>query len=272
MNGDSHDADLFRRFLEFQQAQGSASGAGSPQAPTTRGSATSHHPSSAPPASQFATSSPSQGVAGPSTEQSVPGSLFHPLVPASSSTSTHIGRSAPGSSLASAAPSYPGISPPTASTLHPQPTSQSAQSQHMPISQPYPSAHPTTSTGFQPFLGMQNLGIHLATGNANQARLSSAASTLPRPPALTRRRARGPSRHPPTLPRPEKQDVAHCYVDNALVPTVRITVKVYPPSVCEIYICIPRLRILIPPFVALGNPRRLNCLPSLASPFLRNTP
>ncbi|KII83445.1 hypothetical protein PLICRDRAFT_180353 [Plicaturopsis crispa FD-325 SS-3] len=159
MNGDSHDADLFRRFLEFQQAQGSASGAGSPQAPTTRGSATSHHPSSAPPASQFAASSPSQGVAGPSTEQLVPGSLFHPLVPASSSTSTHIGRSAPGSSLASAAPSYPGISPPTASTLHPQPTSQSAQSQHMPISQPYPSAQPTTSTGFQPFLGMQNLGI-----------------------------------------------------------------------------------------------------------------
>lgn len=93
----------------------------------------------------------------------------------------------------------------------------------------------------QPFLGVQSLGLNLATGHANQARQASAAATLPRQPALTARRTqaqssrrvRGAAVHPPTLPNgiPQQPKIGDCLVLGTAERTFRITVKVHFPVV-----------------------------------------
>jgi hypothetical protein len=105
--------------------------------------------------------------------------------------------------------------------------------------QGHPSSLPAAPAGLgfpatssqQPFLGMHSLGLNLATGHVNQARLASASATIPRQPSLTRRgRRRGPAVHPPSLPN-TRPDIRQCYVEGAPDSTLRITVKVYPPHV-----------------------------------------
>ena len=107
----------------------------------------------------------------------------------------------------------------------------------------YPSSgHPTRNTSsFQPFLGINNLGVGFAAGHANQARLASAATTLPKQPTLSRRtsrstRTRGPAIQPPSIPVELAPGSAlhlrSCFVPGTPDPVVRLTVKVYPPAVC----------------------------------------
>ncbi|TDL14092.1 hypothetical protein BD410DRAFT_846356 [Rickenella mellea] len=85
----------------------------------------------------------------------------------------------------------------------------------------------------QPFVGMGGLGLQLNTGHANQARLASSSTTIPRQAALSvRGRRRGPATLPPSLPRnPSPRTIQECLVDGATQPTVKVTVKVYPPSI-----------------------------------------
>lgn len=106
------------------------------------------------------------------------------------------------------------------------------------------SGHPNTTSSFQPFLGISSLGASFAAGHANQARLASAATTLPRQPTLTRRtsrstRTRGPAIHPPSIPAELTPGSAlhlrSCFVPGTPDPVVRLTVKVYPPAVCFIF-------------------------------------
>lgn len=103
--------------------------------------------------------------------------------------------------------------------------------------------HPTSSTralsSSQPFLGFNELSIGM-TGQANQRRLASAATHLPRQPQLVTRgsrvnrgRRRGPAIHPPSLPRgPTVEDctyVASSANGNDLQ-MVRIRAYIYPPK------------------------------------------
>jgi hypothetical protein len=95
--------------------------------------------------------------------------------------------------------------------------------------------HPSTSVmpSTQPFLGFSNLGNSM-TGQVNRERLRASAAHIPRQPRLpSRGQRRGPAIHPPGLPRPPK--ISDCYtpmsVNGTSTPGIRITVKVYPPTV-----------------------------------------
>lgn len=112
----------------------------------------------------------------------------------------------------------------------------------LPITQPYQSMRVNSQPApFQPFLGVQSLGLNLATGHANQARRASAAATLPRQPALTarrtqaqsNRRVRGVAVHPPALPNgiSRQPSIGDCLVLGAAERTFRITAKVHFPIV-----------------------------------------
>jgi hypothetical protein len=137
------------------------------------------------------------------------------------------------------------ILPPPITQLYQRPQTP-APSQH---SAP-PSGHPARNTSsFQPFLGINNLGVGFAAGHANQARLASAATTLPRQPTLSRRtsrstRARGPAImiQPPSIPVEIAPGSAlhlrSCFVPGTPDPVVRLTVKVYPPAVSFLFYCL----------------------------------
>ena len=87
---------------------------------------------------------------------------------------------------------------------------------------------------FQPYSGIGTLGLNLPTGHANQARMASASSSIPRPTPLPRRssrRTRGPAHNPPVLAQARKASIDDCLVAGATLPTIRIKVLVYPPIV-----------------------------------------
>ena len=92
---------------------------------------------------------------------------------------------------------------------------------------------PSTS---QPFLGFSALAApsgSLPTQNANQARLASAAATIPQQQQVARRgsRRRGPARPPPTLAhQPVRAKIENCLVETD-PETIRVRVRVYPPAV-----------------------------------------
>ncbi|KAF8804651.1 hypothetical protein BYT27DRAFT_7213790 [Phlegmacium glaucopus] len=136
------------------------------------------------------------------------------------------------------------VSPPSLATSHSQQPSglhaaQPSIVQPPPISQlyqnirPHQLGHPATTasrpgTSFNPFLGGAALG--LSTAHANQARLASALSTIPRNPSLSRRGRRGPAQHPPALPSSRKVSINSCLSQDASGGhLLRITVKVLPP-------------------------------------------
>ena len=138
--------------------------------------------------------------------------------------------------------SLPTRSQTAAAATIPPPITQLYQShQHSSSASGHPSlGHPNTSS-FQPFLGISNLGAGFAAGHANQARLASAATTLPRQPTLNRRtsrstRTRGPAIQPPSIPVELAPGSAlhlrSCFMSGTPEPVVRLTVKVYPPAVC----------------------------------------
>ena len=99
------------------------------------------------------------------------------------------------------------------------------------------TSRPGTSTvtsrpgmSFNPFLGGAALG--LPTTHANQARLASALSSIPRNPTLPRRGRRGPAQHPPALPSSRKVSINNCLSQDASGShSLRIIVKVMPPPV-----------------------------------------
>jgi len=124
------------------------------------------------------------------------------------------------------------------------PLGQAAQAGIPPITQLYqPSrlshqGHPASlpasqPPAFHPFLGS---GLNLpATSIANQARLASASTTIPRQVALPHRtsRRRGVASQPPVLSRATPQvSIQQCFVEGAPVPTVRVIVRVFPCLVC----------------------------------------
>ena len=128
----------------------------------------------------------------------------------------------------------------------PRPITQLYQSHQHSASGHPSSGHPSTPSPFQPFLGISNLGVGLAAGHVNQARLASAATTLPRQPTLSccasrSARTRGPARQPPSIPAELTPGSAlhlrSCFVPGTPGPVVWLTVKVYPPAVCFLIIC-----------------------------------
>ena len=110
-----------------------------------------------------------------------------------------------------------------------------------PVSQPYHTIRPpqpqaSTSitshpgTSFNPFLG--GAALSLPTAQANQARLASALSSIPRNPSLPRRGRRGPAQHPPALPSSRKVSINNCLSQDASGSQfLKIIVKVMPPPV-----------------------------------------
>jgi hypothetical protein len=129
----------------------------------------------------------------------------------------------PGSSIASQNP------PPPSSSQFSLPIQNVYQSARtLPA---LPSNPPSTS---QPFLGFSALAApSLPTQNANQARLASAAATIPRQQQVARRgsRRRGPARPPPTLShQPIRAKIENCLLETD-PDTIRVQVRVYPPTV-----------------------------------------
>jgi len=147
----------------------------------------------------------------------------------------------------------PGIPQPAAPAYPPTPSNQPAPPAY--AAHPAPSGYPPPSLahpapgGFQPFLGAAGLGLNLATGHANQARLASSLShssqnSLPirgsRAGTSARARGsggrgtgrRGNASRPPSLnaeePAPSRES---CLVQNSPIPTILITVVVLPPLV-----------------------------------------
>ena len=126
----------------------------------------------------------------------------------------------------------------------PRPITQLYQSRQHSASGHPSSGHLSTPSSFQPFLGISSLGVGFAAGHANQARLASAATTLPRQPTLSHRtshstRTHGPAIQPPSLPVELAPGSAlhlqSCFVSGTPEPVVWLTVKVYPPAVCFYY-------------------------------------
>lgn len=166
----------------------------------------------------------------------------------------------------SAMSSSPGASTPAANSSSTSTAGAPAQSSSAPAGPapigPYQSARlPLAPQGFPsssvnisangtsaapvPFLGFNQLGGMSHASHVNQQRLASAQATLPRAPSLQARRARssrprGPAIHPPSLPVARKPSVANScmtevfHPDGSAVPAARVTVKVYPPQVCDI--------------------------------------
>ena len=103
-----------------------------------------------------------------------------------------------------------------------------------------PNNPPASGSTSQPFLGFSSLAPPIATQQANQARLSSSVTTIPRQQQLPRR---GVRHHPssrtqrsatPTLGRRSgKAKIEDCLVlAEGSQTLVRIQVRVYPPVVC----------------------------------------
>jgi hypothetical protein len=127
----------------------------------------------------------------------------------------------------------------TTTVTIPRPVTQLYQSHQTSAPGHPPSGRPGQSS-FQPFLGINSLGVNLSTGHANHARLASASTSLPRQPTLSRRtsrstRTRGPATQPPSLPLElapgSALQLRSCFVAGTADPVVRLTVKVYPPLV-----------------------------------------
>jgi hypothetical protein len=188
------------------------------------------------------------------------------LLPESPAPASSTGATAASSPFSS--PQPPPIQAPTApaqrqSVRFLDPGTQTAAAIPCPITQLYQShqrsaaghpssGHPGTHSPFQPFLGISSLGVGLAAGHANQARLASAATTLPRQPTLSRRtsrsaRTRGPAIQPPSIPAELTPGSAlhlrSCFVPGTPGPVVRLTIKVYPPAVCFPVVC--RMQVLM---------------------------
>jgi hypothetical protein len=121
---------------------------------------------------------------------------------------------------------------------------QPSMTQPLPVSQPYQSIQPhqlghpqaaTSSTyrpntSFNPFFG--GAALNLPTAHANQARLASALSSIPRNPSLPRRGRRGPAQHPPALPSSRKVSINNCLSQDATGShSLKVIVKVLPPPV-----------------------------------------
>jgi len=119
---------------------------------------------------------------------------------------------------------------------------QNTATQPLPITQLYQSSRqqpppqgltttaPAMATRFQPYPGIGTLGLNLATGHANQARMASASATIPRQAQLPRRsrRTRGPAQSAPVLPQSRKPVLNDCL---ATPTTIRLRFFVYPPRV-----------------------------------------
>ena len=87
-------------------------------------------------------------------------------------------------------------------------------------------------TSFNPFLQVGGAALSLPTTHANQARMASALSSIPRNPSLPRRGRRGPAQHPPALPSSRKVSINNCLSQDASGGhSLRIIVKVMPPPV-----------------------------------------
>jgi hypothetical protein len=117
------------------------------------------------------------------------------------------------------------------SMIQPPPVSQLYQ--NVRPHQPGQPAAVTSRSGmaFNPFIG--GAALSLPTAHANQARLASALTSIPRNPSLPRRgRRRGPAQHPPTLPSSRKVSINNCLSQDASGGhSLRIIVKVMPPPV-----------------------------------------
>lgn len=120
------------------------------------------------------------------------------------------------------------------STTQPPPVSQPYQNVQF---RPHQPGHPATvtsrpATSFNPFLQVGNAALSLPTAHANQARMASALSSIPRNPSLPRRGRRGPAQHPPALPSSRKVSINNCLSQDASGGhSLRIIVKVMPPPV-----------------------------------------
>ena len=119
------------------------------------------------------------------------------------------------------------------SMIQPPPVSQLYQSirPHQPGQSETIASGSRPGTSFNPFLGGSSL--NLPTAHANQARLASALSSIPRNPSLPRRGRRGPAQHPPTLPSSRKISISNNCLsrDASGTNSLRIIVKVMPPPV-----------------------------------------
>jgi len=121
---------------------------------------------------------------------------------------------------------------PVANTIGPY------QSVRMPSVPQAPHGHPSQamiqmSTGpSQPFLGRNSLAISMSD-QVNQQRRASAANHPRQPRLPSRGRRRGPVVQPPSLPRHHNgQQIEDCLsMSNIEIPTIRVKVKVYPPTV-----------------------------------------
>ena len=105
-------------------------------------------------------------------------------------------------------------------------------------SQPLPQGHPAPPPAgqppaFHPFIGTR---LNLPTrAIANQARLASASTSIPRQLSLPRRgRRRTAAQLPPILPRTSKATIDQCFISDAAVPTIPIVVRVFPALVCAV--------------------------------------
>ena len=138
-----------------------------------------------------------------------------------------------------------GTAQPAGPTYLPTPPTQPAAAAHPAVSGfPPPSAYPAPG-GFQPFLGAAGLGLNLATGHANQARLASnlphsnqqrslpiRGSRAPRGSGGRGTGCRGNASRPPSLtleePVPSREV---CLVQDSSIPSILVTVVVLPPLV-----------------------------------------
>ena len=98
------------------------------------------------------------------------------------------------------------------------------------VQQGHPAPRASQPPSFNPFIGT---GLSLPnTSLANQARLASASSTLPRQPLLSRRGCRrGVAPQAPALPRLAAISIQNCIIDDGAILTVRVVVRVFPPVV-----------------------------------------
>ncbi|KAK7037103.1 hypothetical protein R3P38DRAFT_3311654 [Favolaschia claudopus] len=131
--------------------------------------------------------------------------------------------------------------PPTPTTLPPasthpsvaqsQPPAASAPATSVPVIQPYQSLRTAPSSlpvQLPPLPQPASSSSASLTSVVNQARLSHAASSLPRQPALPRRRPRGNATAPPSLPR--VPDIASCMTTSGNLSTIRTMNVIYPPQ------------------------------------------
>ncbi|KAK7012389.1 hypothetical protein R3P38DRAFT_3279919 [Favolaschia claudopus] len=158
------------------------------------------------------------------------------------------------------APSAPLLPPASThpSVLQSQPTVSApaapAPIPSVPVIQPYHSLRTAPSSlpvQLPPLPQLASSSSASLTSVVNQARLSHAASSLPRQPALPRRRPRGTATAPPSLPR--VPDIASCLTTSGNSTTIRTLNLIYPPqengSEGDLYF----MRFLSDTFIAVMN-------------------